>query len=483
MRTVIGVMPPKFAFPIRESLWTPLSIDPLASRGARDPIYQVIARLKPGVSVAQGQGAGRRPSPRSSNGVPGDEPRRRRRRDALREDRARSGDLRPALHDARRRHRRAADRVRQRVEPAGRRARRCGGARWRCAWRSAPARSRVVRQHLTEVARARDRRRRHSASCSASSACAGSPQALSVNPPPFWITFELDYRVHALRAAASSCWRALFAGTLPALHAARVSAGAALKDDSRSSDEREPRPIQQRPRRRGAGRVVRPADCRRPDDQERRAAEERADAVRDRERADRARRSAARPLSGLGRRASASSSSCCPGCRRCRASRRRRCRTACRRPATARSPVQIEGKAYPHDSDSPLAREGIVTAGLLRHVPDAASLSGREFTPADAAASQPVAIVNESFARTHFPERGCRRPPDEARSGPASQEPWLTDRRRRAGSAHGRHRQQQREPDRLLHSDRAERRRQRRAHRGAHARRARRRDVARALAR
>jgi hypothetical protein len=30
-------------------------------------------------------------------------------------------------------------------------------------------------------------------------------------------------------------------------------------------------------------------------------------------------------------------------------------------------------------------------------------LSGREFTPADVATSQPVAIVNESFARTHFP--------------------------------------------------------------------------------
>ena len=55
------------------------------------------------------------------------------------------------------------------------------------------------------------------------------------------------------------------------------------------------------------------------------------------------------------------------------------------------------------------------------------------------------------------------------------------DRRRRAGPAHGRHRQQQREPGRLLHPDRAERRRQRRSHRRPHARRARRDDLARAL--
>ena len=30
-------------------------------------------------------------------------------------------------------------------------------------------------------------------------------------------------------------------------------------------------------------------------------------------------------------------------------------------------------------------------------------LSGREFTPADVATSLPVAIINASFARTHFP--------------------------------------------------------------------------------
>jgi predicted permease len=64
--------------------------------------------------------------------------------------------------------------------------------------------------------------------------------------------------------------------------------------------------------------------------------------------------------------------------------------------------VQIEGKAYPQDSDYPLAREGIVTAGYFETF-QTKLLAGREFRPSDTAAAQPVAIVNESFARTHFP--------------------------------------------------------------------------------
>ena len=103
---------------------------------------------------------------------------------------------------------------------------------------------------------------------------------------------------------------------------------------------------------------------------------------------------------------------------------------AVRRPAggraTAAIPVQIEGKAYPQPKR--------LSAGARRdrHAPATSTrsrrrlLSGREFTPADIAASQPVAIVNESFARDALPGRRRRRPPDEARSGPATKEPWLT---------------------------------------------------------
>jgi len=59
-------------------------------------------------------------------------------------------------------------------------------------------------------------------------------QALSVSPPPFWITFDLDYRV-MLFVLGLIVLASLLAGTLPALHAAHVSAATALKDDSRSS--------------------------------------------------------------------------------------------------------------------------------------------------------------------------------------------------------------------------------------------------------
>src|SRR5699024_8258301 len=52
-RTVIGVMPERFAFPIRESLWLPLAIDPLAKPRGQEPKYGVVARLADGVSVAQ----------------------------------------------------------------------------------------------------------------------------------------------------------------------------------------------------------------------------------------------------------------------------------------------------------------------------------------------------------------------------------------------------------------------------------------------
>jgi predicted permease len=86
--------------------------------------------------------------------------------------------------------------------------------------------------------------------------------------------------------------------------------------------------------------------------------------------------------------------------------------------------VQIEGQAYPQESDYPLAREGIVTAGYFETF-QTPVLNGREFTRADVAGSQPVAIVNESFARKHFlgvdaVGRQMRR------IRPNAQEPWLT---------------------------------------------------------
>jgi putative ABC transport system permease protein len=86
--------------------------------------------------------------------------------------------------------------------------------------------------------------------------------------------------------------------------------------------------------------------------------------------------------------------------------------------------VQIAGKAYSQESDYPLAREGIVTPGYFETFQTTVR-SGREFTTRDTASGQPVAIVNESFARVHFAGqdplgRQFRR------IRPGGKEPWLT---------------------------------------------------------
>ena len=257
------------------------------------------------------------------------------------------------------------------------------------------------------------------------------------------------------------------------MHAARVSAGAVLKDDSRSSTSARLGRFSGGARRRGARGVLRTADCRGTHDQERRAAQERPDAVCDRARPHRQSRSARAAGTRIRRRASASSSSCCRSCRQCPAWKRRRCRTVCRRPATAPSPCRSKGKAYAQASDYPLAREGIVTPGYFATF-QTKVLGGREFTTTDLA-QRPARGDRERVVRARaFPRRRSGRPPDEA--DPARDEGAVADdRRRRAGPADGGHRQQQREPDRLLHPDLAERRRQRRSHRRAHARRRRRR--------
>ena len=59
-------------------------------------------------------------------------------------------------------------------------------------------------------------------------------RALAVNPPPFWMTFDLDYRVMICLAALIGL-TTMLAGALPAVHAIRVVPGAALKDETRSS--------------------------------------------------------------------------------------------------------------------------------------------------------------------------------------------------------------------------------------------------------
>ncbi|HXT28076.1 MAG TPA: ABC transporter permease, partial [Vicinamibacterales bacterium] len=232
MRTVIGVMPPGFAFPIREAVWTPLAVNPLAQPRGQGPLYLVVGRLKPGVSVSQARAQATAIAAQIESEFPAT-------------NRGVGADVMPYtktifgpeiyallytmlgagigvlliacvnvsnLLVARASLRRREVAVRMAL-----------GA----------GKSRVVRQHLTEVL-----------VLAAAGGAIGIvlsifgmrwfTNALSVNPPPFWITFSLDYRV-MLFVLGIIALASVVAGTLPALHAARVTEGSALKDDSRGS--------------------------------------------------------------------------------------------------------------------------------------------------------------------------------------------------------------------------------------------------------
>jgi predicted permease len=282
-------------------------------------------------------------------------------------------------------------------------------------------RHRVVRQHLTEVLVL--------ATLGAGIGILLSifgmrwfTDALSVNPPPFWITFELDYRV-MLFVLGLIVLASVFAGTLPALHAARVSAGAVLKDDSRSSTSAR------------LGRfssvlvvaelavscglliaaglmiksVVQLKNVKMPFAIES-VLTARVDLPRDRYPDSPA---SIRFFEQLLPRLQA-----VPGVEAATLS------DGLPAAGNGSITVQIEGKSYPQASDYPLAREGIVTAGYFATF-QTKILSGREFTPADAASNQPVAIVNESFARAHFPGSDAVGH-QMKRIRPSSKEPWLT---------------------------------------------------------
>jgi putative ABC transport system permease protein len=397
-RVVIGVMPEKFAFPIRESLWTPLALDPFAKPRGQGPNYQVVARLRRGVSLAQANAqAGTIATqlaaefPDTNRGVGAD---------VLPYTRTILG---PEIYNLLYTMLGAGIGVLliACVNVSNLLVARASLRQREVAVRMAlgAGRHRVVRQHLTEVL--------------VLAALGGAlgivfsifgmrwfTQGLSVNPPPFWITFELDYRV-MLFVLALIMIASVFAGGLPALHAARVNAGAALKDDSRSSTSA-------RLGRFSSGLVIAElavscglliaaglmiksvvqlknvpmpfaieniltarvdlprSDYATPSDSIR-FYEQLLPKLREVPGVEAATLSDGLPAAGNG---------------------------AIR--------VQLEGKSYPQDSDYPLAREGIVTAGYFETF-QTKLLSGREFRPSDTATAQPVAIVNESFARVHFP--------------------------------------------------------------------------------
>jgi predicted permease len=419
-RTVVGVMPQKFAFPIREALWMPLSIDPLATPRGQGPNFQVIARLKPGVSMSEAR--------TQMVGIASQIE-----REFQTTNRGVGADVMPytmfvfgpeiygllytmlgagigvlliaCVNVSNLLAARAS--LRQR-EVAVRMALGAG-------------RSRVVRQHLTEVVVL--------AIIGGAVGIALSiwgmslfAQALAINPPPFWISFELDYRV-MLFVTGLVAIATLSAGTLPALHAARVSAAAALKEESRGTTSG-------RLGRFSNGLVVLElavscglliaaglmiksvVQLKTLDmpfgidnvltarvDLPQRSYPDSAASIRFFEQL----------LPRLQAVPGVEAATLSDGL-----------------PAAGNGtiPVQIEGRAYPLESDSPLAREGIVTPGYFDTF-QTPVVNGREFTPSDVAGSQPVAIVNESFARLHYPNIN---PVGHQfkRVRPKGGEPWLT---------------------------------------------------------
>ena len=418
--TIIGVMPPRFAFPIRESLWTPLALDPNAKPRGQGPSHMVIARLKPGVHIDQAKTQAVTIAAQLENEFP--ETNRGLGADVTPYARTILG---PEIYNLLYTMLGAGIGVLliACVNVSNLLVARASLRRREVAVRMAlgAGRHTVVRQHLTEVLVL--------ATVGAAIGIVLSvfglrwfTQALSINPPPFWISFDLDYRV-MLFVLGLIVLTSVFAGTLPALHAARVSASAALKDDSRASTSAR------------LGRfssvlvvaelavscglliaaglmiksVVQLKNVRLPFtvdnvltarvDLPRATYPDSAASIRFFEQL----------LPRLQEVPGVEAATLSDGL-----------------PAAGNGviTVQIEGKAYPQNSDYPLAREGIVTAGYFETF-QSPVLSGREFTRADVATSQPVAIINQSFARLHFPNVdpiGHQM----KRIRPSTKEPWLT---------------------------------------------------------
>src|SRR5262245_24921750 len=192
-RTVIGVMPERCGFPLREAIWAPLVIDPNAQPRGKGPNYQVVARLKPGVTLEQAKvqvatiaAQLEQEFPQSNRGIGAD---------VIPYSRTILGaDIYRLLYTMLGAG--IGVLLIACVNVSNLLVARASMRRREVAVRIAlgAGRHRVVRQHLTEVLVL---------------ATGGGAigvllsiygmrwfnQALSVSPPPFWITFDLDYRV------------------------------------------------------------------------------------------------------------------------------------------------------------------------------------------------------------------------------------------------------------------------------------------------
>jgi len=420
-RTVIGVMPEHFGFPAFEKLWIPLAVDPLATPREQGPRYAFIGLLKPGVSVDEAQAQAttifaqiEKENPATNEGLgalamPYAEQFIGTQLYALLYTMLAAGIgvlLIACVNVSNLLLARAS--LRQR-EVAVRLA-------------IGASRRRVVLQMLTEVV-----------VLAAGGAVVGLLisfgamqwflSAIAVSPPPFWITFELDYRVllFVMGITAAAC---LFAGAFPALQATGTNVAAAVKDDSRGSTglrigrlsgalviaevavscglliaaglmiksvvqlKNVPMPFEV------AGVLTARINLPRSD------YPDAAASVRFYEQL----------LPKLQAVAGVEAATLSDGL-----------------PAAGNGalPVAVEGQMYATERDYPIVREGIVTPGYFETF-QTPLLQGRTFTTADRADAEWVAIVNESFVRVHFPDGQAlgRR----IKKNPVTQaaNPWLT---------------------------------------------------------
>jgi predicted permease len=399
IRTVIGVMPEGFEFPNREQVWVPLAIDPGAVDRTEGFRFSVIGRLRADVTVAQARAqmtaiAERLSAefPDTNEGIGADA--------RSFKDRVMGPEVMALLatmlgaaigvlliacvNVANLLLARSSIRTR---EVAVRTALGAG-------------RRRVVQQLLSEVMVL---------------ALIGGVvgifmayvgigwfvSAISVDPPPFWITFQIDHRV-LLFVLAATTLAAVAAGLVPALQASRIDISSALKDEGRgSSGSRTNRitgglVIMEVALSCGlliaAGLMINSVVSLRTADLP--FATEGIFTARinlpQREYPDTASRlrfyTQLLPiLEGLPGVQAATLSDGLPasgnGIRR----------------------LEVEGEAYATADDIPTVREGIVTPGYFRTFGTQA-LQGRTFTVSDRDGTLPIAVVNSTFAANFLPD-------------------------------------------------------------------------------
>jgi len=419
-RTIIGVMPEKFAFPMRQQLWIPLVVDPLATKRGQGPFLNTVARLKRGISVTQAnaQISGfaaqlEQQFPESNQGISATvKPWTRSMLGAQVYSllyvmlAASCGVLLIACVNV-------ANLLIARVSLRTR----------EVAVRGAmgASRSRVMMQLLVEVL-----------VLAAGGGILGLAlsdlamkwflSAIAVDPPPFWVTFELDYRVLMFIIGATFA-ASLLAGLAPGLQATRTNIANTLKDESRGSTSL----------RMGkfssalvvaevavscgllvlAGLMIKSIVQLRTVDMP--FATDKIFTARinlpvlqypDFPSRIRFYETLQPKLESL------------PGVEAATLSDGL--------PAAGNGTVvfQVEGQSYSRDGDYPIAREGVVTPGYFRTF-QTRVLQGREFAVSDRADSAQVAVVNATFARTFFPGiDAIGRRIRKGRNDPKSQ--WLT---------------------------------------------------------